>query len=143
MLRAQIGEPVSHAPLADHVSKKEHAAPDSPANKPRKTLQRGELDGFAIDPVTLAAKECVCGDEVQGYYRHEGQPGKSTQVDLGFQNGRVDQAITFLVKPQPIDEQVDPTQKQGQEDEDEDHYSDDDAYSAAISHGDSPALSSH
>ena len=100
--RPQIGEPMPHAPLADHVSAKEHATPDQPAEERTEPLERLELNLLGVNPSALAMRQRVGDQQIQSRDCHEAQAGDSAEVDLGFQDGHIDLAVALLIEPEPI-----------------------------------------
>ena len=134
---------MAHAPLAHHVTHKQHAPPDQPAEKRAEALQGREFNVLAVNPIPVPMRQGVGDEEIQAGNDNEAHARDSTQVDLGFQNGQIDQAVTFLVEPQPIHEHVHAVGEEGQENQHKQNNCHYDSNPTILFHGDSPALSSH
>ena len=87
---AQIGEPMAHAPLAHHVTRKEHAPPDQPTEKRAEPFQGCEFNVLAVNLIPVPMRQGMGEEEIQAGNHHEAHARDSTQVDLGFQNGQID-----------------------------------------------------
>src|SRR5208283_1606059 len=111
--------------------------------KGAETFERREIDVLIVNPVALPVRERVDDEQIQAGDKHEAHAGDSAQVNLGFQNGEIDQAVAFLLEPQPIHQHANAVGEEGQEDkheQDQCHYN---SQTTIFCHGDSPALSSH
>src|ERR1017187_3545127 len=95
-----------HPPLAHDVAPKQYASPDHPVEERAEAFQGSEFNVLAINPIPRPLRQTMGNDEIEAGNEHKDHARYSTQVQLGLQNGEIDEAVALLVKPQPIDQQV-------------------------------------
>jgi hypothetical protein len=80
-------------------------------------------------------REGVGDEKIQPRDQHETYAGNPTQGDLRPQDRGEDDAITFLLEPQPIHEQVDTVREKGQEDQEKQNEGQNKSRTAVLCHG--------